>query len=111
MVGTVLGAAWLALLAAAASRAAEAPAPGVVGTAPASGLAEAREADLVPPGDAAIAPFETQSATAEPGAPSEPRQPGNPASDPPLKPSPLQAQFWVAVAVIGAGFIASIGFL
>lgn len=32
-------------------------------------------------------------------------------SDPRLRPSPLVAQFWVAVAVIGAGLIAALGLL
>ncbi len=39
------------------------------------------------------------------GAP--PRSP----SDPRLRPSPLVAQFWVAVAVIGAGLLAAMGLL
>jgi hypothetical protein len=39
------------------------------------------------------------------------RHMGNPGSDPRLRPSPLQAEFWVAIAVIGGGMILSLGML
>lgn len=50
------------------------------------------------------------SAAGGPDDPDARRVPGNPASDPRLKPSPLVAQLWVAVAVIGAGLAGAFGF-
>jgi hypothetical protein len=89
---------------------------------------EAREGDLdvLQRGGAVIALTEGQTVTMQAGTPGavvtsaagrpdvpdgKPRQPGNPASDPRIMTSPLVAQFWVAIAVIGAGFIGAIGML
>jgi len=67
-------------------------------------------ASAVQPDDAGVAPGLLDLPTAgeeEPLRSAAPRPP----ADPRLRPSPLVAQFWVAIAVIGAGLVAAVGLL
>lgn len=65
--------------------------------------------DSAPLADEAVETADTAApeTAAPPASTTAHRQP----ADPRLRPSPLVAQFWVAVAVIGAGLVGALGFL